>query len=111
MFLLHPDDEKPTRRINDQFISQYVHGGINIKNDNDLSIAFVFRVISADREYDAITSKLIPNVSDLKKGDSISSEKSKSLRTALDRFRCEKMELYFKKFQNFVQRKLTDWNW
>ena len=88
-----------------------MHGGINIQNDNDLSIAYVFRVVSVDREYDAITSKLIPNVSDLKKGDSISSEKSKSIRTALDRFRCEKMELCSKNFQNFVKRKLTDWNW
>ena len=111
LFLLHPDDEKPLLRLKDNYISQYVHGGVNIQNDNDLSIALVFRVVCVDREYNAITSKLIPNESDLKVGDSLCSDRNQSLKLALLEFKRDKMDVYRLNFHRFVRQKLSEWNW
>ena len=111
VFLLHPDDERPTLRTDDNYISQYVHGGVNIQNDNDLSIAFVFRVVCIEREYDAITSKLLPNDTDLKQGDSVNSDRNIFLRNSLDKFRREELDSYRLNFQTFVKRKFMDWKW
>ena len=111
VFLLHPEDEKPVERKDDKYVSQYVHGGVNIQNDNDLSIAFVFRVVSVEREYDAISSKLIPTENDLKEGDNICSERNILLRKYLDTFRSEQLDSYCVNFKNFVNSKFIDWKW
>ena len=42
LFVLNPEDEISCKRKGDVHISQYIHGGVNITNSNDLSIAFVF---------------------------------------------------------------------
>ena len=111
VFLLHPDDERPTLRSGDNYISQYVHGGVNIENDNDLSIAFVFRVVCIEREYDAISSKLLPNDSDLKQGDCVSSDMNTLLRNYLESFRLQELYSYTINFQTFVKGKFMDWKW
>ena len=111
LFLLHPDDEKPRLRSKDVYLSQYVHGGVNIDNDNDLSLAMVFRVVSVDREYNAITSKLIPNDNDLKVGDSPNSDRNQCLNMALLNFKKNNLDEYTTIFQKFVKQKLTEWNW
>ena len=98
VFLLHPDDEIPSKRCGDNNLSQYVHGGVNITNKNDLSVAFAFRVVCVDREYDPITSKLILKVTDIRSCDRLDSEFNITLRKALNLFRSRELSKYAEKF-------------
>ena len=111
VFLLHPEDEIPSIKCNDNMQSQYVHGGVKISNKNDLSVAFAFRVVCVDREYDPITSKLIPKAADIRSSDEIDSESNIALRKALNLFRLRELDLYANKFQSFVDSKFREWKW
>ena len=111
VFLLHPDDEIPLKRCGDNNLSQYVHGGVNITNKNDLSVAFAFRVVCVDREYDPITSKLIPKATDIKSSDTLESECNISLRNALSLFKARDLNKYVENFHLFVLNKFREWKW
>ena len=111
VFLLHPQDEIPILREGDDLMSQYVHGGVKINNENDLSIAFVFRVVSVDREYDPITCKLIPEKRDMRIVDDENCFHNQQLREALHNFRLNQLEIYSKHFKTFVKNKFAEWNW
>ena len=111
VFMLNPEDEIPRKRGGDEYISQYIHGGVNITNRNDLSIAFAFRVVSIDREFDPVSCKLLPKDSDLKNNDNLTSAKSQALQEALCHFRCNDLETYSEKFHSFVRNKFKDWKW
>ena len=111
VFLLHPRDEKPTVKEGDDFMSQYIHGGINIETEDVLSFGFVFRVVCIDREYNPITSKLIPTANDLKDGDNTNSDQNRCLRSALHHFRRNYLNSYSTRFQEFVRHKFNGWNW
>lgn len=111
VFVLDPKDEVPMKRMGDDYVSQYVHGGISIQNSNALSVAFVFRVVCVDREYDPLTSKLIPSVSDLRNGDCFNNEQNILLRQRLEQFRTLELKSYSECFTNFVLSKLKEWMW
>ena len=66
VFLLHPEDEILFARHGDNNLSQYVYTGVNVTNKNELSVAFAFRVVCVDQEYDPITSKLILKATDIR---------------------------------------------
>ena len=111
VFMLVPSDEKPCLRSGDEYVSQYIHGGINITNKNDLSIAFAFRVVCQDHEYDPVTSKLIPKVDFLRRTDNYNSEQNQRLRDCLHNFRRDELDTYSKRFHSFVHTKFNSWNW
>ena len=111
LFVLDPTDEIPTRRPNDDDISQYVHGGVQISNSNDLSIAYAFRVVCVEREYNPISSKLIPQGTDIRSSDSFESETNINLREALNTFRSNCLADYSRTFHEFVKNKFDQWNW
>ena len=111
VFMLDPSDEKPRLRSRDEHVSQYIHGGVKITNSNDLSIAFAFRVVCVDHEYDPVTSKLIPKEELLKCSDNFSSDQNIRLRECLDNFRCNELDIYSKRFHSFVKGKFREWKW
>ena len=111
VFLLHPKDEIPTVKCGDTLLSQYIHGGINIDRPNTLSFAFVFRVVCVEREYNPITSKLIPMVTDLKASDNTSLHNHNILSSALNKFRRKELRHYSNTFHNFVKSKFKEWKW
>ena len=111
VFLLHPEDEIPTVRRGDKVLSQYLHGDVNITNSNDLSVAFAFRVVCVDREYDPITSKLIPKATDIRCSDRLDSESNIALRNALCLFRSSELHKYAENFHSFVSGKFREWQW
>ena len=111
VFLLNPEDEIPRKRRGDEYISQYIHGGVNITNTNDLSIAFAFRVVSVDREFDPVSCKLVPKDNDLKDNDNMNSAQNQALREALCQFRRNDLETYSEQFHSFVRKKFKDWKW
>ena len=111
VFMLHPTDERPRVREEDECFSQYIHGGIKITNNNDLSIAFAFRVVCVDHEYDPVTSKLIVTDDTLKRSDNYFSEQNQRLRDCLRDFRHNHLHAYSKRFHSFVQDKFKDWHW
>ena len=89
----------------------YIHGGIKITNKNDLFIAFAFRVVCVDREYDPVTSKLIAKEEDLRCSDIMGSVQNQCLRDCLHRFRATELDSYAQKFHSFVSSEFTDWKW
>lgn len=111
VFMLDPTDEKPCLRSGDDYVSQYVHGGVKITNKNDLSIAFAFRVVCVDHEYDPVTSKLIPKAEFLKRSGLLTCERNHCLRDYLSKFRCNELDEYSKRFHSFVHAKFKDWKW
>ena len=111
VFMLDPRDEVPCLREGDDYVSQYIHGGIKITNKNDLSIAFAFRVVCVDREYDPVTSKLIAKEEDLRLSDDYCCEQNQRLRECLSNFRCNELQNYSNRFHSFVQAKFKEWNW
>ena len=111
VFMLHPIDEKPCVREGDDHMSQYIHGGVKITNNNDLSIAFAFRVVSVDHEYDPVTSKLVAKEDFLKDSDTFLSDRNQRLRDCLRTFRCNELDSYSKHFHEFVDNKFKEWNW
>ena len=111
IFLLDPTDEIPTRRVGDDDRSQYVHGGVQITNENDLSIAYAFRVVCVEREYNPINSKLIPQESDIRVSDRLETESNYKLREALDSFRSHHLVSYSRTFHDFVRNKFNEWKW
>ena len=111
VFLLHPMDEIPSMKEGDNLMSQYIHGGINVESPNILSFALVFRVVCVEREYDPITSKLIPMITDLKASDNTGPDDHSLLWNALKEFRCNNLKSYSTTFHNFVRSKFKEWNW
>ena len=111
VFLLHPRDEIPTVKDGDNLLSQYIHGGINIESPNTLSFALAFRIVCVEREYDPITSKLIPLITDLKASDNTSPDDRSMLSNALTLFRATNLKLYSTTFHNFVRSKFKQWKW
>ena len=111
LFVLHPSDEIPLRRKGDEYKSQYVHGGIKIINPNVFSIAFAFRVVGCYREYNPVTSKLIPKVEDVRNCDSFYAEKNNCLRQELEHFKSKQLQSYSNLFTSFVHSKFKEWKW
>ena len=111
VFMLDPRDEIPRVREGDDYVSQYIHGGIKISNKNDLSLALAFRVVCVDHEYDPVTSKLIAKQEDLRLSDNFSCEQNQRLRESLLMFRANELEHYSKRFHSFVTSKFKDWKW
>ena len=108
VFMLHPEDEIPRVREGDDIISQYIHGGVNITNSNDLSIAFAFRVVCVDREYDPVTSKLIAKDNDLKSSDVLACTENLALKEALNNFRSNDLTKYCKTFRSFESMEVVN---
>ena len=111
VFVLHPCDEIPSKKGNDDYVSQYVHGGIKVDSANTLSLALVFRVVCIDREYDPINCKLIPTVNDLKDGDGKDSDNNLSLKSALEQFKNQYLSSYSCNFHSFISNKFEEWQW
>ena len=64
-----------------------------------------------DREYDPITSKLIPKATDIRCSDRLDSDSNITLRKALSLFRSTELNKYAEKFHSFVLDKFREWQW
>ena len=106
VFVLHPLDEKPMRRHSEDTISQIMHGNIRVRL-HQLSIAFVFRVVTQDCLY-------YDNLTDIKYMDEDLGQRMKKSSKLFDdiisEFDSVKKDTT-SKYQQLALKKMEEWGW
>ena len=105
LFVLHPSDEIPQSRAPGEEFSQIQHGNIHVKRGS-MSIAFVFRSVQKEEEYDCVTGLL-----KLSNNFFIRNQKQISLyESTLDKFRGQEANIHLKMLE-CGNSKMRKWGW
>lgn len=105
IFVLHHDDEKPVVRYSGEYLSQFQHGNVFVK-EGLLSIGLIFRHVTKSLIYDNVTCmRVLP--------DNFFNDKREYINkfdATMEKFKNEKRDIQ-EKFRLQATDKLTTWKW
>ena len=106
VYILHCEDEIPTKRDGSKYLSQIMHGGIAMSGKDELSIALCFRFVTKKRSYDPVSNLLVTEPKDMSAPNihKLTLDKYKE-------FTNNELTEYQTSFQTFIQEKFKSWGW
>ena len=105
IFVLHPNDEKPMIRHSGEYLSQFQHGKVLVK-EGLLSIGLIFRHVTNSLRYDNVTgTRVLP-----KNFFNGKTEYLEKFDATLENFTTQKTNIPHQ-FKHQATQKCKEWDW